>query len=44
MESIKLGASALAIKTKEGVVLAAERRLQSPLVVPSSIEKIFELD
>jgi 20S proteasome subunit alpha 5 len=44
IESIKLGASALGMVTKEGVILAAERRIQSKLQVSSSIEKIFELD
>lgn len=32
------------IKVDEGVVLAVERRLDSTLIVPESIEKIFEVD
>jgi 20S proteasome subunit alpha 5 len=32
------------IKVEEGVVLAVERRLNSTLIVPGSIEKIFEVD
>lgn len=41
---MKLGSSAVGIKVDEGVVLAVERRLNSTLIVPSSIEKIFEVD
>ena len=41
---MQLGSSAVGIKVEEGVVLAVERRLNSSLIVPSSIEKIFEVD
>ena len=34
----------MGIRTKEGVVLAAERRLPSPLMIPSSLEKIIQID
>ena len=44
IEAIKLGSSAIGIKCHEGVVLAVERRLNSTLIVPESIEKIFEID
>jgi len=44
LEAIKLGSTALGIRTKEGVVLAVEKRLTSPLIEPSSIEKILEID
>jgi len=44
LEAIKLGSTALGIRTNEGVVLAVEKRLTSPLVEPSSIEKILEID
>jgi len=44
IEAIKLGSTALGIQTSEGVVLAVERRITSPLIVPKSIEKIFEID
>ncbi len=30
--------------TPEGVVLAVEKRVTSPLIIPSSIEKIVEID
>jgi len=41
---MKLGQSAVGIKVEDGVVLAVERRCQSILMVPKSIEKIFEVD
>ena len=44
IEAIKLGSTAIAILTKEGIVLAVERRTQSPLMVPSSLDKIMEID
>jgi len=44
IEAIKLGSTAIGIRTSEGVVLAVEKRLTSPLIDPSSIEKILEID
>jgi len=44
IEAIKLGSTAIGIQTSEGVVLAVEKRVTSPLIVPSSIEKIMEVD
>ncbi|XP_022228542.2 proteasome subunit alpha type-5 [Drosophila obscura] len=44
IEAIKLGSTAIGICTKEGVVLAVEKRITSPLMVPSSVEKIVEVD
>jgi 20S proteasome subunit alpha 5 len=44
IEAIKLGTTAIGIKTAEGVVLAVEKRLASILLEPSSIEKIVEID
>merc|ERR1712032_1201727 len=44
IEAIKLGSTAIEIRTKEGVVLAVEKRITSPLIDPSSIEKILEID
>eukprot|EP00401_Gymnodinium_catenatum_P083130 CAMPEP_0117561046 /NCGR_PEP_ID=MMETSP0784-20121206/54197_1 /TAXON_ID=39447 /ORGANISM="" /LENGTH=83 /DNA_ID=CAMNT_0005358489 /DNA_START=64 /DNA_END=312 /DNA_ORIENTATION=- len=44
IEAIKLGSTAVGIRTNEGVVLAVEKRLTSPLIEPSSIEKILEID
>ncbi|CAG7867840.1 unnamed protein product [Brassica rapa] len=44
IEAIKLGSTAIGVKTKEGVVLAVEKRITSPLLEPSSVEKIMEID
>lgn len=44
IEAIKLGSTVIGICTKEGVVLAAEKRITSPLMVPSTVEKIVEVD
>ncbi|KAK3103905.1 hypothetical protein FSP39_022819 [Pinctada imbricata] len=44
IEAIKLGSTAIGIQTNEGVVLAVEKRVTSPLIEPASIEKIFEVD
>ncbi|RKP11862.1 nucleophile aminohydrolase [Piptocephalis cylindrospora] len=44
IEAIKLGSTAVGIRTPEGVILAVEKRVTSSLLVPESIEKILELD
>ncbi|CAG8755361.1 4729_t:CDS:2, partial [Acaulospora colombiana] len=44
IEAIKLGSTAVGIQTSEGVTLAVEKRVTSPLLVSSSIEKIMEID
>mmetsp|Transcript_990 Transcript_990/g.1591 ORF Transcript_990/g.1591 Transcript_990/m.1591 type:complete len:262 (+) Transcript_990:36-821(+) len=44
IEAIKLGSTGIGIQTSEGVVLAVEKRITSPLLEPSSIEKILEVD
>jgi len=44
IEAIKLGSTALGIQTSEGCVLAVEKRVTSPLMDISSIEKIVEVD
>ncbi|KAL3132537.1 Proteasome subunit alpha type-5-A [Trebouxia sp. C0010 RCD-2024] len=44
IEAIKLGSTAIGIKTPEGVVLVVEKRVTSPLLEPSSIQKIAEID
>ncbi|CAB3997974.1 Proteasome subunit alpha type-5 [Paramuricea clavata] len=44
IEAIKLGSTAIGIQTSEGVVLAVEKRITSPLMEASSIEKIIEID
>mmetsp|Transcript_25079 Transcript_25079/g.59756 ORF Transcript_25079/g.59756 Transcript_25079/m.59756 type:complete len:240 (+) Transcript_25079:99-818(+) len=44
IEAIKLGSTAIGVWTKEGVVLAVEKRITSPLLEPKSIEKVMEID
>ena len=44
IEAIKLGSTAIGIQTADGVVLAVEKRVTSPLMEPDSIEKIVEID
>jgi len=41
---VQLGSTAIGIQTPSGVVLAVEKRVTSPLIVPTSIEKIMEID
>jgi len=44
IEAIKLGSTVIGISTAEGVVLVVEKRITSPLMEPSTIEKIAEVD
>jgi len=44
IEAIKLGSTTVGIRTPDGVVLGVEKRVQSPLLEASSIEKIMEID
>lgn len=44
IEAIKLGSTVIGICTNEGVVLAVEKRVTSPLMEPRSIEKVMEVD
>ncbi|OJT07989.1 hypothetical protein TRAPUB_1114 [Trametes pubescens] len=41
---IQLGSTTVGVRTPEGVVLGVEKRVQSPLLEASSIEKIMEID
>jgi 20S proteasome subunit alpha 5 len=41
---LQLGSTTVGIRTREGVVLGVEKRVQSPLLEASSIEKIMEID
>jgi proteasome alpha subunit len=43
-EAVKQGSPSVGICTDEGVVLAATRRIRSPLVESSSIEKLHKVD
>lgn len=41
---VQLGSTAIGIRTSEGVVLAVEKRVTSPLMESKSVEKIVEID
>jgi 20S proteasome subunit alpha 5 len=40
---LQLGSTAVGIKTNTGVILAAERRLPSKLMIASSLEKVMQV-
>ncbi|PAV64538.1 hypothetical protein WR25_01639 [Diploscapter pachys] len=44
IEAVKLGSTSIGIRTKEGVLLAAEKRSTSKLMVNDAIEKISKID
>lgn len=44
LEAIKLGTTAVGVQTREGVVLAVEKRVMSALMEASSVEKVMEVD
>ena len=43
-KTVKQGSTAIGIVCKNGVLLVADKRINEPLVVPSSIEKVFQVD
>ncbi len=43
-EAVKRGATAIGIKTKEGVVILADRRVASKLLESDTIEKVYKID
>jgi proteasome alpha subunit len=43
-EAVKRGTASVGIRTPEGVVLAADKRSRSPLMEPTSVEKIHKAD
>lgn len=44
IEAVKLGSTAVGIRTNNSVVLAVEKKITSPLMVPGTVRKIMELD
>ena len=44
LSSHQLGSTTVGVRTPHGVVLGVEKRVQSPLLEASSIEKIMEID
>ncbi|WP_135302434.1 archaeal proteasome endopeptidase complex subunit alpha [Haloarcula amylovorans] len=43
-EAVKRGTASIGIRTKDGVVLAVDKRIRSPLMERSSVEKIHKAD
>jgi len=43
-EAVKRGATAIGVKTTEGVILVADRRVASKLLEADTIEKIYKID
>ncbi len=43
-EAVKRGATAIGIKTKDGVIVIADRRIGSRLLEANTIEKIYKID
>ncbi|KAB1188839.1 MULTISPECIES: archaeal proteasome endopeptidase complex subunit alpha [Haloferax] len=43
-EAVKRGTASIGVRTSEGVVLAADKRSRSPLMEPTSVEKIHKAD
>ena len=43
-EAVKRGTASIGIRTSDGVVLAVDKRIRSPLMERSSVEKIHEAD
>ncbi len=43
-KAVKLGATTLAMTTKEGIVFIGDRKIKSKLLVKDSFKKIFEVD
>lgn len=43
-EAVKRGTPSVGVRTAEGVVLAADKRQRSPLMEPSSVEKLHKAD
>ncbi|RDI71025.1 archaeal proteasome endopeptidase complex subunit alpha [Halopelagius longus] len=43
-EAVKRGTASVGVRTPEGVVLAADKRSRSPLMEPTSVEKLHKAD
>jgi proteasome alpha subunit len=43
-EAVKRGATAIGIQAKDGAALVAFKSIHSPLVMPESLKKVFEVD
>jgi len=43
-KTVKLGSNSIGIVCKDGIVLAADRRIRDKLIAPESANKVFEID
>ncbi len=43
-EAVRRGSASIGIRTADGIVLVAEKRIRSPLLVESSVEKLHKTD
>ena len=43
-EAVKRGTTTVGLKFRDGVILIIDKRISSPLIEPTSIEKIFKID
>ncbi|MFT4312132.1 MAG: archaeal proteasome endopeptidase complex subunit alpha [Candidatus Woesearchaeota archaeon] len=43
-KTVKQGSTAIGICAKDGIVLIADKRIANKLIIPESVEKIFEVD
>src|SRR3989338_6044704 len=43
-KTVKQGTSAIGVVCKDGVVLVADKRIVEKLIVPESVEKVFQVD
>jgi len=43
-KTVKQGSTALGISTNDGVVLVSDKRIMDPLMIPESVEKIFQIE
>jgi proteasome alpha subunit len=44
MEAVKKGSTVVGVVAKDGIILAADKRISHPLIVSGSLEKIFKID
>src|SRR3989344_8565532 len=43
-KTVKMGPTAVGIACKDGVVIVADKRVVEKLVVPQSVEKVYQID
>ena len=43
-KTVRLGSSSIGIVCSNGIVIVSDRRINDPLIVPSSANKVFEID